>query len=93
MPNVLIEAMMCACPIISIDCPTGPREILGFSEHGILIPRDNKADFVAAMVKLEKDKSFWNKWSSKALRRAKAFSIDRIGPQFIRILEENKKRV
>jgi glycosyltransferase involved in cell wall biosynthesis len=38
LPGALIEAMYCGIPLVSTDCPHGPREILGGGKYGRLVP-------------------------------------------------------
>ena len=51
MPNVMIEAMMCGCTIVSTNCKTGPREILGRNKFGYLSKVKNPNDLHKNMLR------------------------------------------
>lgn len=40
-PNVLLEALASGAVVLSTECQSGPKEILGDNEFGYLVPTDN----------------------------------------------------
>lgn len=81
--NVLVEALGAGIPIVSSDCPGGPREILADGQYGILVPpRDSKV--LAAAIETALD----SETSPEILKsRAAQFSAGRSVSQYVRLLE------
>jgi glycosyltransferase involved in cell wall biosynthesis len=51
LPTVLIEAIALGTPVVSTDCKSGPRGILGSSGYGTLVPTENPEALAAAIEK------------------------------------------
>ncbi len=65
-PMVLIEALALKCPVIAMDCPTGPREIIIHEKNGLLVENENGDAFQEAMDRLYYDDALQQKFKDNA---------------------------
>ncbi len=48
--NVVVEALLAGCPVVSTDCPSGPAEILDGGKYGALVPVDDVQSMSRAIL-------------------------------------------
>jgi len=85
-PMALAEAMACGCPVIAADCPTGPREILGDSEYGILVPMNSPEALADAIRSLLKDRALRSHYQGQARIRVENYARSQIGRRYASLL-------
>lgn len=79
LPSVLIEALAVGCPVVSTDCPSGPREILDDGRYGRLVPTGDVSALASAMAATLKEEAD----GERLQERARDFSRDRVADEYI----------
>lgn len=75
---VLVEAMSCGLPVVSFDCPWGPRSIIMDGIDGILVENGNVNLLADAMMTLMNDAVVRKRMSQNAVRDVQRYKIDQI---------------
>ncbi|WP_203258691.1 glycosyltransferase family 4 protein [Hyunsoonleella ulvae] len=89
-PLVLLEAQACGLPIISFDCPHGPRNIIT-KESGILIPEQNIDTFANSVVELIENKGKRLDMGKAAKKNIKNYNIEVVMAKWIEMFNEVNK--
>lgn len=81
LPTVLVEALALGTPIVSTDCPSGPREILEHGKYGSLVPVNDADELAKAILGCLESKHECPPKESWA-----PFAMDTVVDQYIRML-------
>jgi glycosyltransferase involved in cell wall biosynthesis len=80
--NVLIEALACGTPVVSTDCPSGPREILEDGRFGPLVPVGDEVALARAIEEVLDDPPPPERMRERAAR----FSVERAAEDYLDLL-------
>lgn len=86
-PNVLVEAITLGVPVVSVDCASGPAEIIADRMNGLLIKGTETENMAEALAQ-----SLATPWSFEAIKAtALRYSNKVILEQWYRLLNHNAK--
>ncbi|WP_300565550.1 glycosyltransferase [Flavobacterium sp.] len=87
LPNVILESLACETPVVSFDCPSGPREIIIDRKNGILVENQNFTKLTEAMNELFLDGTLYDNCKTNSLASVQQFSLENIGNQWLELLK------
>jgi len=82
LPNALIEALACGCPVVSTNCRNGPQEILANGAFGPLVPVGDDQALAEAIIQTLEHPPHADRLRS----RAADFDIHTIAEQYLQAL-------
>ncbi len=85
-PMVLIEALSQQTPVVSVDCKSGPNEIVIQGENGILVPNYDAKALGDAFAKMINEPEFLLHCKSNALSSIAHLKTEQIAPQWSQLI-------
>lgn len=90
---VLIEAMACGLPVISFDCPCGPKDIVRYQEDGLLVPSGDVAELSDAIHQLLSDDALRHEMAKKAIVNVRRFQLPEIAERWKNLYDTTSNKI
>tara|TARA_R110000868_G_scaffold98253_1_gene270300 strand:- start:16419 stop:17522 length:1104 start_codon:yes stop_codon:yes gene_type:complete len=87
MPNVILESLACGTPVVSFDCPSGPKEIISNRENGILVENQNWQKLTGAMNEMITNESLYQYCKQNSVESISPFLLEIIGQQWLDLMK------
>jgi glycosyltransferase involved in cell wall biosynthesis len=86
-PMVLIEAMSLGVPLVAMDCPRGPGEIVDDGKNGFLVPDGDVDGFTEGLRALVEDDELRRRCGRQAHEDARQYSPDAVVADWLGLFE------
>jgi glycosyltransferase involved in cell wall biosynthesis len=90
-PRVLLEALSVGTPVISVDCESGPNEVIDHEKNGLLVENHNTDLLAAAFNRFIFDEDLYQKCKSNAKPSVEHLSQQNIALQWKKLIEDVTK--
>ena len=84
----IIESLAVGTPVISVDCETGPKEIIQNNFNGLLVENNNENALAEAIKKMIEDEKLYQTCKNNAQKSVEHLSLTTIAQQWKQLLSE-----
>ena len=89
--NVVAEALACGVPVVTMDCPSGPGEIVRDGVDGLIVPAEDTARLEQALDRVMGDAQLRDQFSARGPEVLDRFSEQKFLAQWDAVLEGNSE--
>ncbi|MFC7357645.1 glycosyltransferase [Jejudonia soesokkakensis] len=86
-PRVLIEALSVGTPVVSVDCNSGPREIIIHKKNGLLVENHNTQALSEAMNTMISNEELYIELKSYAKESVQHLEMSNIASQWSKLVQ------
>lgn len=87
-PMVLVEAMSQGTPLVSVDCPRGPAEIIDHGSNGLIVPDGDTAAVSSALARLMDDDALRARMGEQACEDSRQYEVGMIVSGWSDLIDE-----
>lgn len=89
-PMVLIESLAVGTPVVSVDCVSGPNEIITHEKNGLLVENHNPEKLGKAFDRMLSEPELYKKLKLYAVDSVAHLSFDEIAAQWNKLLRNER---
>lgn len=86
-PMSIVESLAAGTPVISVDCETGPREIIQNNYNGLLVPNHDENALAKAIFDMVSDVNLHETCKNNAQKSVEHLSLTTIAQQWKQLLK------
>ena len=87
LPLVMLEAMSCGLPVVSYDCPCGPKDIITDGVDGYLVPTSDEQMLAERICCLIENPDKRAEMGTEAVKKSENYRVDKIIPMWMELFE------
>ena len=87
-PMAIIESLAVGTPVISVDCETGPKEIIQNNFNGLLVPNHDDIPLSEAIKTMIENEKLYQTCKNNAQKSVEHLSLTNIAQQWKQLLSE-----